>query len=181
MKKKYQKRYIILALIAIGVVFLIWKVSTSYAFINQGYVGRNIVSGDKWGVNIIEISRVQKEGTAELIKDISTIGTTLNFNAMLFTPGDKISFNVTVENTSNLNAELYALTLSGLSQQDSEYIDYTIIPIDSSLLHEDDRMGSIIKSGDKQLFNIVVSYDENAKIAKEYNLSLGSTIIYKQV
>jgi hypothetical protein len=45
-----------------------------------------------------------------------------------------------------------------------------------------DNEGSIIKSGEKQMFNIKVSYDENASVLNdnEYSLSLGSTIIYKQ-
>lgn len=180
MKKEYQKRYIILVVIIALVIFLIWKVSSSYAYVNQGYVGRNIISGDKWGVNITNVSEVELKGNAQLIHDISTIGTTLNFDMMLFNPGDEISFDITTENTSSLSAELYALTLSGLSQLDSEYITYTIMPIDSSFLHEDERDGSIIKSGEKQVFNIKVTYDANAKEKGEYNLSLGATIIYKQ-
>lgn len=180
MKKKYQKRYILLSVIIIIVLVLIWKVSTSYAYVNPGYTGRNIISGNKWGVNITEITDIESTGNAYLLSDVSTIGTTLNFDVMLLSPGDKISFNVTVENTSNLNAELYALTLSGLSRENGEYIDYSIIPIDSSILHEEGKDGSIIKSGDKQLFNITVSYNSNSNNSKEYNLNLGSTIIYKQ-
>ena len=180
MKKNISKRYIVLSLIIVIVMVLIWKVSTSYAYVDQGYTGQNIISGDKWGVNITEIGEIEKVGNAELIHEVSTIGTTLNFNVTLFKPGDKISFNVTCENTSTLKAELYALTLSGLSQVDSEYVTYTIMPIDSSILHTEDADGSIMKSGDKQMFNISVSYDENANRKNEYNLSLGSTIIYKQ-
>jgi len=180
MEKKYQKRYILLGIIIVMVAILIWKVNTSYAFVNQGYVGRNIISGDKWGVNITEIGEIEKKGSAELINEISTIGTTINFDVMLFHPGDSVSFNITVENTSTLNAELYALTLGGLSNFDSQNIDYTILPVDSSIIHEDNIDGSIIKSGDKQVFNITVSYQEHAKDNNEYNLNLSSTIIYKQ-
>ena len=180
MGKNIQKRYIFLVVIIILVVVLIWRVGSSFAYVNQGYEGRNIISGNKWGVNIIEVSDVTLSGKAELLHDVSTIGTTLNFDVILFEPGDKVSFDITTQNTSTLSAELYALTLSGLSKADSEYITYTILPIDSSILHENDNDGSIIKSGEKQMFNITVSYDETAKPLKEYNLSLGSTIIYKQ-
>lgn len=181
MKKDIQKRYILLGIIMVIVGVLIWKVSTSFAYVNQGYEGRNIVSGDKWGVNITEIGEVETKGDAVLVKDVSTIGTTLNFNAILFHPGDEISFDITVMNTSSLKAELYALTLTGLSDFDSENITYVIRPIDSSILHTDDVDGSIIKSGEKQMFNIRVFYDEKMHdLGKEYNLSLGSTIIYKQ-
>jgi len=182
MEKKYQKRYIVLGIIIVVVCVLIWRVSTSFAFVNQGYTGNNIVSGDKWGINITEISEVTTLGNAQLVKDVSTIGTTLNFDVLLFNPGDKVSFNVTVENTSSLSGELYALTLSGLSKVDAEHVTYQILPIDSSVIHEKDVDGSIIKSGEKQVFRIEVMYDENTNqnIEHEYSLSLGSTIIYKQ-
>ena len=176
-----QKRYIFLILVVISVGFLIWHVSSSYAYVNQGYEGNNIVTGDKWGVNIVKISEVTKEGDAELIGDISTIGTTLNFNAVLFNPGDKISFNVSVSNTGNLDAELYALTLTGLSMVDSENINYSIMPLDYLLIHNDEEDGSILKKNEKQDFIITLEYDPKAPNNNwEYNLSLGSTIIYKQ-
>ena len=178
--KNIQKRYIFLGSVIVLVGILIWQLSTSYASMDQGYTGKNIISGDKWGINITNISDIEKEGTAELTKDISTIGTTLNFSAVLLKPGDKISFNIEVENTSVLNGELYALTLTGLNDVDGENIDYTILPVDGSIIHSDDTNGSIIKSGDKQVFNITLSYNEAAKGEEEYHLNLGSTIIYKQ-
>ena len=180
--KNIQKRHILLIGVIVLTGFLIWKLSTSYAAVDIGYKGRNIISGDKWGVNIIEVGEVETSGSAILTKEVSTIGTTLNFDVALFKPGDSVSFDITVANTSNLPAELYALTLSGLSEVDSELISYTILPIDSSIVHEENVNGSIIKSGEKQMFNIKVSYDDNASLLNdnEYSLSLGSTIIYKQ-
>lgn len=182
MQKKVQKRYIMLGIIIVLVGVLIWRVSTSYAYMNIGYEGNNIISGDKWGINIIEIDKPELTGDAIITKDISTIATTLNFDVSLFKPGDKVSFNVTVQNTSKLNAELYALTLSGLSNMDGEVINYTIRPIDSSVIHDDDSDGSIMKPGDKQVFNITVEYNKEASDNNHYehNLNLGSTIIYKQ-
>ena len=178
--KNVQKRYIFVAMVAVLVGVLVWRLSNSYATVNQGYTGKNIISGDKWGINITNVSDVEKNGEAEISKEISTIGTTLNFSTVLFKPGDKISFNVDVENTSVLDAELYALTITGLNDIDSENITYTILPIDDSVIHTEDSVGSVLKSGGKQTFNITVSYDDTATNEKECHLSLGSTIIYKQ-
>ncbi len=178
--KKVQKRYIFLTIIMIVTGILIWKISSSYASMDVGFTGKNIISGDKWGINITSIDNIVSENNGVINGEISTIGTTLNFDTTLFEPGDKVSFDITVENTSSLNAELYALTLSGVSVSDSEAIDYIILPIDSSLIHEDSQDGSIIKSGEKQMFNITVSYNSDLKNNKEYNLNLGATIIYKQ-
>ena len=180
MKNSVQKRYVFLGVVVVLVGILIWKVSVSFASVNQGYTGKNIVSGDKWGINITEVGDILKMGQAELVGDISTIGTTLNFNAVLFKPGDKISFDIEIVNTSVLNAELYALTLTGLNDIDSENITYTILPIDGSIIHSNKTNGSIIKSGEKQKFNITVSYDDIGNNSGEYHLSLGSTIIYRQ-
>ena len=169
-----------MGIVIVVVGILVWRVSTSYATMDQGYTGKNIISGDKWGVNITKVSDVEKKGDAEVIKEISTIGTTLNFSAVLFKPGDKISFNIEVENTSILNAELYALTLTGLNDIDGENINYTILPVDGSVIHSEETNGSILKSGSKQIFNITLEYDEKVTSNNEYHLNLGSTIIYKQ-
>lgn len=176
---KINKWYIYLIIVAL-IGILIWQISSSTATFDQGYTGQNIISGDKWGINIVEIGEVERVGKAELVGEVSTIGTTLNFSTVLFNPGDKISFNVVVKNTSVLSAELYALTLVGINDIDSENITYSIIPIDGSVIHGTDTDGSIIKSGIKQTFKITVMYDETAKNNGEYHLNLGSTIIYKQ-
>lgn len=175
-----NKRYIYLVIIVLLTGILIWRISSSQASFDQGYTGKNIVSGDKWGINIVNVSEIEKEGSAELVGDVSTIGTTLNFSTVLFKPGDKISFNIEVKNTSILSAELYALTLTGINDIDSENINYVIMPIDGSVIHDKNTDGSIIKSGVKQTFRITVEYDERANNSGEYHLNLGSTIIYKQ-
>ena len=179
--KNIGKRYIIFVAVLIVISVVVWKVvSTSFASFDQGYTGKNIISGDKWGINITKVGEIQKSGNAELVGDVSTISTTLNFKAVLFKPGDKISFNFEVENTSLLSAELYALTLTGLNDIDSENVTYTILPADGSIIHGTNTSGSIIKSGGKQTFNITLVYDEIANSNNEYHLNLGSTIIYKQ-
>ena len=170
MKSSLQKRYILVIAVIAVVGVLLWRLSGSYASVDQGYSGKNIISGDKWGINIINVGEVEKSGNAVVSKEISTIGTTLNFSAILYKPGDKISFDI----------EVYALTLTGLNDIDSEDITYTILPIDGSILHDDETEGSIIKSGEKQKFNITLVYDETATNDVERHLSLGSTIIYRQ-
>ena len=152
---------------------------------NLNKIWNNLSRGDVYEkysqkVYYIRSSRynIEKIGNAEITKEISTIGTTLNFSAVLFKPGDKISFNIDVENTSVLSAELYALTLTGLNDIDGENINYTILPVDNSIIHSDEVEGSILKSGGKQTFNITLSYDGTS--SNEYHLNLGSTIIYKQ-
>ena len=164
------------------VCVLIWKLSTSYAMYNPGYEGKNIVAGDKWGVNIVEVGEIKSNGNVIIDKEVSTIGTTLNFGVSLFSPGDEVSFEFKVQNLGKLDAELYATTLNGLSQLESEVISYEILPLEYAIIHEDEREGSIIKNNESQSFKITVRYEDNVSNSnnKEYNLNLGSTIIYKQ-
>ena len=56
--KNIRKRYILLGIVVVIVGILIWRLSTSYATMNQGYTGKNVISGDKWGVNITNISEM---------------------------------------------------------------------------------------------------------------------------
>ena len=179
---KLQKRYIILIVIIVLSIVLLWKINSSYASVDIGYEGNNVISGDKWGINITEITNIETKGDALLIGDISSIGTTIDFNVLLQKAGDKVSFDIVVENTSVLNGELYTIALSGLSFADSENITYIVNPIDTSILHTNESEGSILKTQNKQVFNVSVSYDENVSIHnnKEYQLNLGATIIYKQ-
>ena len=180
MNVNFQRKHVLFLIILVLTGVLVWQLSSSFASVDQGYSGNNIISGDKWGINITKIDNIEKTGSAELVGDVSTIGTTLNFKAVLFKPKDKIGFNVEVTNTSVLDAELYALTLTGLNDIDSENVTYAIMPIDGSIIHDNKNSGSIIRSGEKQRFNITLVYDDVINSNNEYHLSLGSTIIYKQ-
>ena len=180
--KRMQKRYIFVFIMILCVCGLIWKLSSSYAYYDTGYSGSNLVDGDKWQVNIVEVSNVNTTGDALLIDNVSTIGTTLNFNVSLFKPGDSVYFDFTVKNMGKLDAMLYATTLVGLSTLDSEVINYEIIPLDYIVAATDSKDGSIMKENELQLFRIKVVYDNTTAIDNyhEYNLNLGSTIIYEQ-
>ena len=177
-----QKRHIIVFIVFIVVSLLVWKLSSSYAIYNPGYDGKNIIVGDKWGVNIVEIGEVKTTGKAILTDEISTIGTTLNFGVSLFEKGDTLTFDFTVKNLGKLDAELYATTITGLSRLDSEVISYDILPLEYANIHEDEKEGSIIRKDESQSFRITIKYENNVATNNkvEYNLGLGSTIIYKQ-
>lgn len=178
-----RKRYIFVTLIIVIVCILIWKLSSSYALYNKGYEGTNIVNGDKWSVNVVEIGDVVTNGDATLLGDIDSIGTTFNFDVNLIKSGDSISFPITIKNTGKLDAMLYTIALSGLSKLDSEVINYEIVPLDYTYLKTDTTNGSIMKNGQVQMFKVTVSYSNNVSVNtnRDYNLNLSGTIIYQQV
>lgn len=177
-----HKRYILVILVVLTVSFLIWKISGTYALYNQGFEGNNIVDGTNWSVNIVNINEPVLHGDAYLVKDISTIGTTLSFEVGLPNPDSKLSFDFEIENMGKLDAELNALTLNGLSMIDSEFINYEVIPQDYIYVKTNDANGSILKKNEKHRFRITVSYQEsvNKNNIKPVTLNLGSTIIYEE-
>ena len=78
-----HKRYILVIVVILVVSFLIWKIGGTYALYNQGYEGNNIVEGTNWALNIVDVSEPVLSNDATLVKDISTIGTTLGFEVSL--------------------------------------------------------------------------------------------------
>ncbi len=176
-----HKRYIVVIIVVLLVSVLIWKISATYAY-NQGFSGNNIVNGNNWAINIVNVDEPILEDEAVLIKDVSTIGTTLNFEVSLPNPDSSLTFSFEVENMGNLTAELNALTLTGLSTIESEYINYEIIPLDYIYIKTPKSAGSFIKKGEKQRFQIKVSYQDNVNEnnLRETILNLGSTIIYAE-
>ncbi len=177
-----HKRYILVILVIIVVSLLIWKISGTYALYNQGFSGNNIVDGNNWALNIVNVSEAELENEASLIKEVSTIGTTLSFEVSLPNPDSTLSFDFEVENMGKLDATLYALTLNGLSMLDSEYVNYEIVPLDYLTVKTSEEEGSILKPGEKHRFKITVSYQENVNENNLLNttLNLGSTIIYEE-
>lgn len=177
-----HKRYILVIVVILVVSFLIWKIGGTYALYNQGYEGNNIVEGTNWALNIVDVSEPVLSNDATLVKDISTIGTTLGFEVSLPKPDSSLSFEFDIENMGKLEAELDALTLNGLSILDSEYINYEIVPLDYLSIKTEENVGSILKNGEKHRFKITVSYQENVNEnnIKETTLNLGATIIYEE-
>ncbi len=186
--RNIHKRYIVLALVILVVVVIIWKVYPSFAYMDQGYEGNNIISGRSWGINITEVSNFETKGKAELVKNdtatyrVSTMANTFNINARLRDPGDSIEFDIKVTNTGKLNAELYRIVNTGLSDEFEEEVDYDVVPLDYVVEHTDEHEGSIIKPNESHMFHVTVKVRNSVAqtVDREYSLNLGSTIHYKQ-
>ena len=177
-----HKRYILVVIVILIVSFLIWKISGTYALYNQGYEGNNIVNGENWSLNVVNVSEPILENEAVLVKDISTIGTTLSFEVDLPNPNSSLFFDFEIENMGKIDAELNALTLNGLSSLDSEFINYEIIPLDYLIVKTNELEGSILEKNEKHRFRIKVYYQENVNENNiiNHSLNLGSTIIYEE-
>ena len=81
-----------------------------------------------------------------------------------------------------LDAELFTISLFGLTELQKEYINYTVTPVDYIVMKSPTQNGSILKNGQTHKFNVSISYQSNVtdkNIIKD-ELSLGLNIIYSQ-
>lgn len=178
--KKIHKRYIIVGVVLVVVCVLIYKLSTSYALKNND--NNQILTGDDWSLNITSISTPKLTGDAQVTTDLNSIGNNINFSVKLPKKSSSISYDVVVKNMGKLDAELFTISLFGLTELQKEYINYTVTPVDYIVMKSPTQNGSILKNGQTHKFNVSISYQSNVtdkNIIKD-ELSLGLNIIYSQ-
>lgn len=178
--KKIHKRYIIVGIVLVVVCVLVYKLSTSYALKNND--NNQILTGDDWSLNITSISTPKLTGDAQVTTDLNSIGNNINFSVKLPKKSSSISYDVVVKNMGKLDAELFTISLFGLTELQKEYINYTVTPVDYIVMKSPTKNGSILKNGQTHKFNVSISYQSNVtdkNIIKD-ELSLGLNIIYSQ-
>lgn len=178
--KKIHKRYIIVGVVLVVVCVLVYKLSTSYALRNND--NNQILTGDDWSLNITSISTPKLTGDAQVTTDLNSIGNNINFSVKLPKKSSSISYDVVVKNMGKLDAELFTISLFGLTELQKEYINYTVTPVDYIVMKSPTQNGSILKNGQTHKFNVSISYQSNVtdkNIIKD-ELSLGLNIIYSQ-
>ena len=178
--KKIRKRYIIVGIVLVVVCVLVYKLSTSYALKNND--NNQILTGDDWSLNITSISTPKLTGDAQVTTDLNSIGNNINFSVKLPKKSSSISYDVVVKNMGKLDAELFTISLFGLTELQKEYINYTVTPVDYIVMKSPTQNGSILKNGQTHKFNVSISYQSNVtdkNIIKD-ELSLGLNIIYSQ-
>ena len=87
--------------------------AVGYALLSQSLTinGTASISSD-WNVAITAISEGTPTGTAENVSPATFTGTSATFNVKLVKPGDTMTYNITVSNLGDLNAELTGMTVS---------------------------------------------------------------------
>ncbi len=140
-----NKNLIITALL---IVIVVMAVGYS-AFATQLTINGTAQIIGEWNVRIAGIkaqfvSEGANAGTPEF-----TI-TTATFNASLSRPGDKIIYEITVENAGTINANLQSATFTADEENGSPAIKY-----------ETTQPAQTLNSGDTTTFTVTVMYDEN--------------------
>lgn len=168
-------------LVIVMVGFTIIKLSSTYAANNQSYSGNNKVSGKNYALNITDISE-PKNSNVQVINEIASYGTNLNFEILLTSFESTYEFEFTVTNNGKSKAMLDMISLSGLNSIDAENIDFKVTPVDNLYVKTDKADGSIIKPNETNRFKVIVGYKNNINDNNfiENDLNLGITIIYEE-
>lgn len=172
-----NKNLIIGGLLAIVLVMAVGYAafSTQLKISNTATIGSGNSSKTYWDVHIKSITPGTKEagtlvGTAvNNSASVAANGLSATFNASLASPGDSITYTVTVENSGQLNAKLSELTFTPS--------DNAAIVYDKSGI----AVNNVINAGSTTTFTVTVSYDSNVTSQpSNKNSTLTMTLNYVQ-
>ena len=131
MEKKRNSQTIIIAILAVAVLFM----SVGFAAFAQtlNIQGNVTVEPTKWSVHWDTASYVQSSGSVPVLNGSLTTGTTptltntdVTFGAKLEKPGDFAEFTIDAINDGDFDAKLTSITLSPLTTAQSKYLTYTV-------------------------------------------------------
>ena len=123
----------------------------------------------EWNVKITGIEAKYVSDGCEA-GDPQFTNTDATFDAKLLKPGDKITYEITIQNAGTIDASLENVTLTSDDENGSTAIKYTNTDPSKSLL-----------AGEQTTFTVTVMYDENtAEVPSVKTKTITGTIEYVQ-
>lgn len=113
------------------VILVVFVLTMSVGFASTAYIqllnfnGTTSVTASSWNIAFDTASYAETSGSVAAASHELT-GTTMVYSVMLAKPGDFYEFTVNVKNTGTFNANLKAITMSGLTSAQEEYVSYQI-------------------------------------------------------
>ena len=147
--------------------------------------GTGTLKGNTWKVkftNLVTPTTLNGNlvGDAVVAGNFDVSGTTFTFNVTLINPGDKVVYDFKVKNEGTINAEVSAVTLTGVSAALAKKIDYTLTYADGTPI----AVGDTLAAGDDEDLKLIVEFDPSATAADipavDFNFALGATIVYEE-
>lgn len=148
--KNYKNIIITVLLIVIGLMAVGYSAFATQLKIN----GTAQIIGE-WNVKITGIKAKSVSEGADAGKPEFTV-TSANFYAKLSKPGDKIVYEITIENAGTMDAILQSATFTPDQENGSPAIKY-----------ETTQPAQTLNSGDTTTFTVTVIYDENMEEVPE--------------
>lgn len=160
-----RKNVLIGALLAVVFVMAIGYA----AFAQQLTINGSASISSTWNVQISSITAGEPEGSAlDEGTSIGEGGLTATFNASLTSPGDSITYTVTVHNSGTINAKLSEWNLSAGETNEDDPIVYSV----QGLENEEQ-----LSAGSDKVFYVTVTYNDSVTSQPEQNQKSKSAII----
>lgn len=135
------------------VLFGVMAITFASLSSNMYSAGLKNILGNSWKVYLTNIDNVRYDGNPEVIESplIKGESTVVNYMVKL-NPGESYSFEVDAKNIGTLDAKLKSFALSGLTEEQSMFIDYEVHGL---------SVNQILKAGSSKTVTVVVKYDTN--------------------
>ena len=165
-------------------VILVLTISIGFALLSSTYFisGTSTIKNSSWDVHFDHLLETTGSVTPDEEATIDTDKLNISYTITLDKPGDFYEFTVDVVNNGTIDAKLSALpTVTGVSQEQDTYINYTFTHTDGSSIN----VGEIIKPNEATNFKVRVEYDssitEDSQLPKtDQTLNLDVEMNYQQ-
>lgn len=155
-----QKSIILVFLIAIICMLAVGYAAFSTQLITTGTASIS----SKWDIQITNIDVTNVEGSATKAIEPVISGTTATFKTNLVSPGDSMTYTVTVTNKGNVDAKV-----SSIEMTDS---NNPAITFQTQRINKND----LLQANQSQTFDVIVSY--NSKVTSQPDI-INSTLSLK--
>lgn len=164
------------------VLFLLMIIGVGYSYLNSTLSIEGIanVSKGTWDIHLDNISIVDGSITAQQEATIAPDSTAVSFSIDLSDRGDFYEFNVDVVNNGSMDAMLSEITTSGLSDEQSAYIDYLVTYADGNEI----KINDVLPRRTTDTIKVKVQYKEDISStvlpSEDQNLTLQLQMTYVQ-
>lgn len=173
LKRKYRLPLFLLLLVGISIGY---SALTTSIVIN----GTTTIAKASWDIHFENVERTIASVTAIEEAQISSNNTEIDYKITLSKPGDFYEFTVDVVNNGSIDAMLEDIINDGLTEEQSNYIDYTI-KYDSGITPE---KKDILKANSTRKVKVKVKYKDDIIASdlptKEETITLSFKTIYIQ-
>ena len=158
MEKERKIRIISVAALIITIICL----TVAFAALSQTLTinGAATLDAASWGIKFENLSDGEITGdatindTAVIADDLVTIN---NIDVSLSTPGDSVTYTVDLVNEGTINAEIYSIETSNLTEEQERYLNFNVTYDDG----EEVKQGDILNQGERKNITIKIEFDKD--------------------
>ncbi len=150
-KKKSKRKYYLLL-----IILLLLIISVGYSLVSSNILinGTTNIRRSEWNVHFSSINVTSGSELTVIPPTLNDKGTIINFSINLDKVDDVYELVAEVYNEGTIDAKVTSCTKLGLSQEQEQYVNYSITYLDGSAINE----GDILRAGDKVKVKVRVNY-----------------------